>query len=1101
MAYTLDIRPFIVFKNCLPVTIHYSVGDVLEESNYVEPGQTAHFKGLQYGQTQLHLTIFGFRNTDWSTSQILLEKMNELSLWRFFENTEGNTSEIAKIDLGIHSSICHGTQVLSIYAPFWMINKTGKDLSYKGQDPSNVIYHPKELEELPMMFSYTAKSFLSKRKCSLRIESSSWSDPFTLDTIEDAGKVSCKKTSDGKKGPKTGYHVGVNINMSKSSLTKIISFTPYYMIFNQSDFAIEVKEIEHFNWLKIGPNECVPFWPQTLNVKDIIIRVSGSQETTSPFTLNTVHSTLLMLGNCYGGLHVECRVSSSETLLTVSPYKRGLAPVQLINNSPCMIEYSEVGSDSAQYLGPKESCYFTWLNPSGSRKLVWSISGFPDEYTNSLESDKEGVVELDKDRVCAWVSFLDGMQRVLLFSDDASLCYQLAHTTGEFERIDQEIDISINGIGISLVNNYKMHEVLYVSITSSDIVWEYRKSGKSRYKPLTRSQCERIERDFQFYMSQRALGEALGGNKTRIIGQDIQVNYLDERITSPVEGKLRRQFQKGLWCQIRSSAHQRQIHAKINRIQIDNQLRECLFPVIFAPVPPPKSVMADSIPKPFIELSVLEYKSPEHTTMRQYKYISALVQECHIKIDQGLINALTEIVESAEVLDEDITSFLNEDLHLAKKDLKDFATLTVATGQKDFYDYLHLSPLKVHLSFSLTSYSSSSNSSRSNFFSLFLQSLGVTIADTDDIIFRLAYFERKHNFYTKDNLISEMVRHYSSQAVKQIYVFIFGLDVIGNPYGLVVGVGRSVEDLFYEPFQGAVEGPSEFAEGLVIGVRSVFSGVVGGAAGTVSRITGALGKGLASLTFDEKFQNKRREAIKKRGRQNFGESLARGGKGLVMGIFDGVTGVATKPLEGAKEEGVGGFFKGVGKGVVGLVARPTGGIIDFASGTFDSVKRVTEVTEEIQRIRQARYLKPDGVVRNYDKKSSFGNKVLKDVDKGIYAKTDHYVTHEIIPADKSSLLLISDKHVLYIVHNQVLGTYGVEWEFMYPNITGPPSVGEENGQCYIIIKPKEDSKGRKVFGLFKSTETGKKVFLNSREIATRLARIIENLRINIKNED
>ena len=43
--------------------------------------------------------------------------------------------------------------------------------------------------------------------------------------------------------------------------------------------------------------------------------------------------------------------------------------------------------------------------------------------------------------------------------------------------------------------------------------------------------------------------------------------------------------------------------------------------------------------------------------------------------------------------------------------------------------------------------------------------------------------------------------------------------------------------------QGAVEGPGEFAEGLAIGVRSVFSGVVGGAAGTVSKITGALGKG------------------------------------------------------------------------------------------------------------------------------------------------------------------------------------------------------------------------------------------------------------------
>ena len=93
----------------------------------------------------------------------------------------------------------------------------------------------------------------------------------------------------------------------------------------------------------------------------------------------------------------------------------------------------------------------------------------------------------------------------------------------------------------------------------------------------------------------------------------------------------------------------------------------------------------------------------------------------------------------------------------------------------------------------------------------------MTITDTDDIIFRLAYFERQHNFYTTEDLTKEMMRHYTSQAIKQAYVIIFGLDVIGNPFGLVVGVTRSVEDLFYEPFQGAVEGPSEFAEGLVIG--------------------------------------------------------------------------------------------------------------------------------------------------------------------------------------------------------------------------------------------------------------------------------------------
>jgi vacuolar protein sorting-associated protein 13A/C len=128
---------------------------------------------------------------------------------------------------------------------------------------------------------------------------------------------------------------------------------------------------------------------------------------------------------------------------------------------------------------------------------------------------------------------------------------------------------------------------------------------------------------------------------------------------------------------VRTSAHQRQIHAKVHRIQIDNQLRACLFPVIMAPVKPPKSVVADSIPKPFIELSVLEYVSPEHNSVRQFKYICALVQELHIKVDQGLLNAYNDLFEEEEILDEDITEFLKEDLAIAGKPLKEIAKLQV----------------------------------------------------------------------------------------------------------------------------------------------------------------------------------------------------------------------------------------------------------------------------------------------------------------------------------------------------------------------------------------------------------------------------------------
>ena len=57
-------------------------------------------------------------------------------------------------------------------------------------------------------------------------------------------------------------------------------------------------------------------------------------------------------------------------------------------------------------------------------------------------------------------------------------------------------------------------------------------------------------------------------------------------------------------------------------------------------------------------------------------------------------------------------------------------------------------------------------------------------------------------------------------------------------------------------------------------------GCAGGAAGAVSRITGTLGKGLATLTLDDDYQRKRREQLNKRPASAL-EGFARGGKGLV----------------------------------------------------------------------------------------------------------------------------------------------------------------------------------------------------------------------------
>ncbi|KAI0162169.1 hypothetical protein GGR57DRAFT_313270 [Xylariaceae sp. FL1272] len=58
---------------------------------------------------------------------------------------------------------------------------------------------------------------------------------------------------------------------------------------------------------------------------------------------------------------------------------------------------------------------------------------------------------------------------------------------------------------------------------------------------------------------------------------------------------------------------------------------------------------------------------------------------------------------------------------------------------------------------------------------------------------------------------------------------------------------------------------------------------------------------------------------------NFGSGCSAGGKALVYGIYDGVTGVVTQPIRGAKAAGAKGLLQGLFYGLVGLFIKPLQG--------------------------------------------------------------------------------------------------------------------------------------------------------------------------------
>ncbi|KAL9001582.1 MAG: hypothetical protein Q9188_005448 [Gyalolechia gomerana] len=53
------------------------------------------------------------------------------------------------------------------------------------------------------------------------------------------------------------------------------------------------------------------------------------------------------------------------------------------------------------------------------------------------------------------------------------------------------------------------------------------------------------------------------------------------------------------------------------------------------------------------------------------------------------------------------------------------------------------------------------------------------------------------------------------------------------------------------------------------------------------------------------------------------------GKEFGYGMYDGVSGIFTQPIHGAKQEGFGGFIKGIGKGIGGLLLKPQAAVFSL----------------------------------------------------------------------------------------------------------------------------------------------------------------------------
>lgn len=124
----------------------------------------------------------------------------------------------------------------------------------------------------------------------------------------------------------------------------------------------------------------------------------------------------------------------------------------------------------------------------------------------------------------------------------------------------------------------------------------------------------------------------------------------------------------------------------------------------------------------------------EHSSVIQFKYFKVLIQEFHVKLDIHFVNALVGMFsEDTEKHLERMVEYFEKDYTEVVTPLEEFWDRNVISqGQKNFYDYLHFSPLKIHLSFSMGGATQLSNS----FLNLLIASLGVSVTEVQDVIFK-----------------------------------------------------------------------------------------------------------------------------------------------------------------------------------------------------------------------------------------------------------------------------------------------------------------------------------------------------------------------------
>lgn len=351
----------------------------------------------------------------------------------------------------------------------------------------------------------------------------------------------------------------------------------------------------------------------------------------------------------------------------------------------------------------------------------------------------------------------------------------------------------------------------------------------------------------------------------------------------------------------------------IFHLQLDDMLTSAKFPVILNPINAgysDRSVGKD--PTPLLKLVV---DADLAAKIGVYKLLDFQFCGLALKVDIDYLVSLVKLVEPFLVTD---TVVANRSIRTLQTTLRSqvppIPVLQLTADGNIQHDLLYINLLRIHalsidLEYSITRKDiAGSGDGRSVILGFLTQIIGLVGSNlSGSPNFNFSEIVINRCFSTKQRLQSQLIQNFVRQAVLQAYRLVGSADIIGNPVGLVEDLGSGVVE-FFKLTKGELTGESQTrGEGVkVLGKTIVKSG-----ASTVAKITGSLDKLVGEFAEEDTQQNRENTGNDASGKDDSG------GMKFAKDLGRGITGIFTKPVEGAMKGGLTGLVTGTVQGIAG----------------------------------------------------------------------------------------------------------------------------------------------------------------------------------------